>query len=198
MSIIADVDIVNMSLAEIGESPINSLDQNSSVARKVKAIYYLKRDELLRMHPWGFAKARVFLAKSVEKPVWGYSKYYLIPEDCLKILTIDVGEHPFHKEGRYIATDSDQAGLLYISRVEDSNLFDASFKTLFSKYLSANLAWPIKGSRTLRSDLMNEFNRELSLARGYSATEGTPHSILEFDGDGIIAGSAGRGRISTY
>lgn len=193
-----DVSLVNMALADIGEAPISDFNQNSSTARKVASIYYLKRDELLRSHPWAFAKKRILLAQSSDTPPWGYSKYHIIPDDCLRILDINTWDCPYHKEGSYIATDSDKVGLLYIYRVEDPNEFDSSFVALFSKYLSANLAWSIKGSRTLRSDLMNEFNRDLALARGYSATEGTPHADMSYEGDGEIITSARSGRISAY
>lgn len=193
-----DIDIVNMALTDIGEAPIQALSQNSSTAKKVDAIFELKRDELLRMHPWAFAKKRIKLAEAIEKPAWGYTKNFIIPDDCLRILEIDTGNCPFHKEGKYIATDVGTVGLLYIRRENDANLYDASFVSLFSKYLAASLAWSIKGSRTLRSDLMNEFNRDLALARGYSAMEGTPHAAMEFDGDGIVAASPRVGRISAY
>lgn len=198
MSVYSDVSIVNIALADIGEAPISSLDQNSSTAKKANAMYEIKRDELLRMHPWGFAKKRILLPLSLEKPAWGYANYYLIPSDSLKILDVDTGHHPFHKEGKYIATDATNVGLLYVKRETDTNMYDSSFVSLFAKYLSANLAWSIKGSRTLRSDLMNEFKADLALARGYSATEGTPNNLLELDGDGIVAGAAKVGRVSTY
>lgn len=198
MSIYSDVNIVNMALADIGESPISALDQNSSTAKKADAMYSIKRDELLRMHPWGFAKKRVLLAKAVEKPTWGYENFFLIPVDQVKILEVDTGHERFNKEGRYIATDAEKVGMLYIKRETDTNLYDPSFVSLFAKYLAANLAWSIKGSRTLRSDLMQEFLKDLALARGYSATEGTPLNAMEFDGDGIVAGAARAGQISRY
>ena len=193
-----DVIIANVALADIGEAPISALDQNSSTAKKISAMYDIKRDELLRMHPWGFAKKRVLLAKSLEVPSWGYANYCLIPSDNLKILEVDTGEHRFNKEGKYIATDATEVGMLYIHRETDADMFDASFVSLFAKYLSANLAWSVKGSRTLRSDLMNEFLKDLALARGYSATEGTPLNAMEFEGDGIVAGAARAGQISRY
>lgn len=193
-----DVSIVNGALALVGEAFLTSLDDNTSVAKKVKVIYDQKRDKLLREHPWGFSKARVLLALSSEKPPWGYHNKYIIPDDCLRVLEINCsGDHVV--EGKYILTNSKQVGLLYVKRVEDANIFDSSFVNLLILDLAADLAWSLKGSRTLREDLKTEFKQELRLARGYSATERTPPSNMEFGGEGIVAASAKYGRpISRY
>lgn len=194
----SDVTIINNALTKVGEAPITSIDEQSSVAKKVKIIFEQKRDNLLRKHPWGFAKERVMLALSSDTPAFGYSKKFILPEDNLRILKIDC-VRDFNKEGNYILTDASQVGLLYIKRVTDANIYDASFVELLSLDLASDLAFSLKGSRTLREDLKNEFERELRLARGYSATEGSPGSILDYGGEGIVAQSARVGhKLSRY
>lgn len=193
-----DVTIVNNALSLVGEAPISSLDESTSVAKKVKIIFEHKRDALLRSHPWGFAKSRVLLALSVDKPAFGYHNKFVLPDDCLRIIKLDC-VRPFNREGNYVLTDADQVGLLYVKRVTDANAYDSSFVHLLSLDLASDLAWSLKGSRTLREDLKNEFTTALRLARGYSATEGSPDSILDYGGEGIVAQSARVGhKISRY
>lgn len=193
-----DVGIVNTALVKVGEAPITSLDENTSVAKKAKIIYEQDRDSLLRCHPWGFAKKRVMLAKSSDKPAFGYQNQFILPDDCLRILSVHCGSS-FNKEGNFILTDDTQVGLLYVWRVDDANMYDASFSELLTLSLLSSFAWAFKGSRTLREDYMNQFATQLRLARGYSATEGSPGSILEYGGEGIVAQSARVGhKISRY
>lgn len=193
-----DVGIVNAALVKVGEAPITSLDENTSTAKKSKIIYTQDKDSLLRSHPWGFAKKRVMLALSTDKPAFGYQNKFILPDDCLRILDVYCGRM-FNKEGNYILTDDTQVGLLYVWRVDDANLFDASFVEILTLSLLSSFAWAFKGSRTLREDYMNQFAAQLRLARGYSATEGSPGSILEYGGEGIVAQSARVGhKISRY
>lgn len=192
-----DVSIVNTALAKVGEAPISSLDDQTSVASTIKILYEQKRDKLLREHPWNFAKARLLLALSANKPAFGYDNMFIIPDDCLRVLEISCNsEHS--KEGRYILTNAREVGLLYVKRETDANVYDASFVDLLSLGLAVDLAWALKGSRTLRDDLRTEFINELRLARGYSATESTPKSNMEY-GDGIVVTAAKAGhKISRY
>jgi hypothetical protein len=193
----SEVKISNLALVEIGESPISSLDESSKKARHLKTLFPMHRDRLLRAHPWAFAKKRVSLALDSEEPIFGYDKQFLLPTDWLKILEINANSR-YAREGDKILTDSEQVKLLYIFRNEDVNSWDASFVNLMAKSLSSELAWSLKGSRTLRSDLKAEFQRDFALAAHNSAYDSAPLHDMEFEGEGRIIAARSGGRIKGY
>jgi len=194
-----DIKICNLALAKLGESPITALSENNNRARLLRDLYYLKRDELLRMHPWGFARKRIALAQDSEVPLFDFGAQFLIPSDCLKILKIDCDSR-FSREGNKILADSTEMFLFYVFRNEDVDTYDSQFVSLFAEYLAIDLAWSLKGSRTLRADIFREFQNSLALARNSSATESTPLYDMEYEGEGrVMAARAGRStRITEY
>jgi hypothetical protein len=193
-----DVKICNLALAEIGEAPISSLTDDTKKARQLNTMYALKRDELLRMHPWGHSRKRVVLAKTNNTPLFDFAYEFLIPSDCLKILKIDC-DYRFSREGDKILTDSSEVRLFYVFRNEDPNSYDSEFVTMFAKYLAYSLAWSLKGTRTLREDLKNEFELSLRLARHSSAVESSPLYDMEYEGEGtLIAARSGAIRPDRY
>lgn len=190
-----------MALAKIGESPITSLDDKSKKARDLRALFDLKRDDLLRKHPWRFAIKRVNLVQDSEDPISQFSNQFLLPSDLIKIVGVTCTNDRYAREGNKILTDDSTVELLYIFRNEDVNSWDPSFVTVMAHFLAYDLAWSIKGSRTLRADLKNEFERELALARHSSAQEGAPPYYYSDEGEGELIAvrlQTGRGRLDTY
>lgn len=187
-----EVKICNLALVKIGESQISDLNESSKKARHLKILFPLKRDDLLRSHPWGHARKRVQLARDVTNPISGYGAQFIIPDDCLRILEIDCSDR-YSREGNRILTDASSVKLFYIFRNEDVNTWDASFVSLMATFLSVDLAWSIKGSRTLRADLQLEYQRDLALARNYSAQDSSPLYDMEYEGEGrVIANRVGK------
>jgi hypothetical protein len=191
-----DVKICNLALSKLGEAPITSLSDSTNKARTLNAMYGLKRDELLRMHPWGFAKKRQSLAKDLVKPLFEFSNQFLIPSDCLRILKIDA-EDKYSREGDKVLSNASEVFLFYIFRNEDPNSWDSEFVSLFANYLAIDLVWNLKGTRTLRADLDREFQEKLALARHTSATESTGLDSLEYNGQGTLI-AVRQGRPESY
>lgn len=192
----SEVKVCNLALVQIGETPIPSLEENSKKARHLKTLFPMVRDKLLRSHPWGFAKKRVLLAEDSTTPLFEYDKQFLLPSDWLKILQIECQDR-YVREGDKILTNASSVGLLYIFRNEDVNSWDSSFVNLMAKSLSVDLAWSLKGSRTLRADLTQEYRVDLALAMHNSAYDSTPLSDMEYEGEGRIVAKRS-GRIESY
>ncbi|MBR4592301.1 MAG: hypothetical protein IKO35_03750, partial [Elusimicrobiaceae bacterium] len=64
---ISKISICNLALAQLGQSPISSFEQDNEKARRLKLFYAPVRDEVLRTHNWGFAGVREPLALLSEK-----------------------------------------------------------------------------------------------------------------------------------
>lgn len=148
---------------------ITSFTQNTKEANLCEEIYFDFRDQLLEMHYWNFAQARVQLAvDSDDTPVFGFEFAYQLPADFLKIRSvhehdlgagsdIHVGSVPYKHEGDNILTDASECFLLYTRRVSDPNLMSGLFRRALSRMLSPTLAMAISNSASRALSLEKQF-----------------------------------------
>jgi hypothetical protein len=176
----SEVQICNVALSKLGESPIIALTEDSKAGRACNLIYTDTRDNLLRAHPWNFAVRRASLARLTTIPAYGFAYEYQLPTGCLKVLSMDPegDDIKFKVEGRKVLTDEAPANLLYIIRVTDSTQFDTLFTEVLSAKLSAELAVTLTDSINLADFLHQKYENALSEARGMDAQEGTPDNII--------------------
>jgi hypothetical protein len=165
------VQIVNNALIKIGASTILTLTENSEAARAANLIYEQVRDASIRDHVWNFAIRRVELAQNSTAPAFEFSYQYNLPSDCLRVLRMeDMGMY-YKIEGGKLLTDEGTAKILYLSRVEDVNLFDALFVEALSARIAAELSVTLSESNTLYSNMMEMYQRKIADARSMDAQE---------------------------
>jgi hypothetical protein len=145
---LSEVAIANMAATTLDDRRIASLDDDTSLARFVASEFGYVRDELLRLHPWTFAKARATLAPagSVDydlSTLFGWSYAYRLPDDCLRLFPLrcrgawNAPLVPHEREGRFILTNEPPPlKINYIKRVTVAPFFDP----LFARALGARLA----------------------------------------------------------
>lgn len=176
---ITKVEIVNIALARLGESPIQSLDEGSVPANMAKVFYDPAKRATLRDFNWNFSLATARLAKLVETPV-DFRFAFSLPADCLKAIrlrregTSDFSDPTgirFSVRGGKLCTDAENAILEYIAEVDDPALFDDKFIEAFSYKLASELAMPVKGSSELMANYMNVYTAKVSQAAALSAGE---------------------------
>jgi hypothetical protein len=167
----SEVQIVNNALIKIGASAILSLTENSEAARAANVIYEQVRDASIRDHIWNFAVTRVELAQSATAPAFEFAYQYQLPSDCLRVLQMESSSMVFKIEGRKLLTDEGTAKILYLSRVEDVNLFDPMFVEALSARLAAELAITLAESNSLYQNMMEMYQRKLGDARSVDAQE---------------------------
>tara|TARA_R110000822_G_scaffold225088_1_gene357934 strand:- start:2003 stop:2605 length:603 start_codon:yes stop_codon:yes gene_type:complete len=167
----SEVQIVNNALIKIGASAILSLTENSEAARAANVIYEQVRDASIRDHIWNFAVTRVELAQSATAPAFEFAYQYPLPSDCLRVLQMESSSMVFKIEGRKLLTDEGTAKILYLSRVEDVNLFDPMFVEALSARLAAELAITLAESNSLYQNMMEMYQRKLGDARSVDAQE---------------------------
>ena len=165
------VQIINNALIKIGASAILTLTENSESARAANLIYEQVRDASIRDHVWNFAIRRVELAQNSTAPAFEFSYQYNLPSDCLRVLQMeDMGMY-YKIEGGKLLTDEGTAKILYLSRVEDVNLFDALFVEALSARIAAELSVTLSESNTLYSNMMEMYQRKIADARSMDAQE---------------------------
>ena len=153
------LDICNLALSRLGESPITAIDPNGSLpARLCYMHYHPVRREVLCAHRWSFATTSATLQSS--EPATEGSTHQLrhsLPADCLRVL--GVNSRSWTLRGRGIYTTTPELRLLYIADVEDTALFEP----LFTEALVLRLAWklciPLINSTTARQALGEEYQR---------------------------------------
>ncbi len=179
---ISKITICNLALAQLGQAPISSLDQDDEKARRLNLFYEPVRDEVLRTHNWAFAAAEESLGL-IEEPQKNSGRYvYKYPAEALFIRRV------FNREGakepvkfreifrtdlhcRVLETTVPQAYAEYTRRILDENLFDSAFVKSFSLALACDLAVALTGDSTLAAQILQKYTLSLDEARRSNMTE---------------------------
>jgi hypothetical protein len=173
----SEISICNSALLKIGSERITSLTENNKRAILANEQYPKLRDEVLRAHPWNFAIRRVEVAALDTTPASEWDFYYQLPNDCLRVLDIDVDGAEWKVEGRYLATNEDTVVIKYITQITDVSYFDTIFCETLALRLAADLAYPITNSLQLSTAMWNAYNAQLRLCRSMDAQEGSPDQL---------------------
>ena len=168
------VEIINIALARLGESPIQSLDEGSVSANMAKLLYDAERQATLRDYPWNFALKQATLA-CFDADAAGFHKAFALPADCLRAVCLRGTDRkePFQyvlREG-LIYANTEHVTLEYVADVTDPARFDAKFVEAFSYKLASALAMSIKSSPELMANYMNVYNSLVNSAAALSLRE---------------------------
>ncbi len=165
-------DLANDALGQIGQTFITNIDDDTETSNLVKRFLDEARDAVLREHNWGFARKRVELAATTT-PVYDWNYAYVLPADNLRIIRLGVSDDiPYAIEGNTLVSNDATAFVLYIRKVEDTNLWDAMFYQLVSTLLASKLAMPLASSYKMASDLYSLYQSKLLDAQAVDRQEG--------------------------
>lgn len=166
------IEICNMALTRIGQSPIEALTEASEAARKCNQFYEHDRRIVLRRYPWPWATRRVELASMTYNPQ-DYLYAYRYPADsvCLRKIYAVCGDHlrPLPEFVSYQIA-SDASGLVlytneprviaeYTADVKDASLFDEMFCEALSWKLAASIAFKLVGDAQVSQMATSEYER---------------------------------------
>lgn len=171
----SEVAICNSALIKLGADRITSLSDNTKEARLCNEQYAKMRDELLSQHFWNFAISRVELSALVDTPAFGYSKYFAVPSDILRVIEVDGDPEwnlEYHDNQRVIATNESQVFIKGIFQVTNTTLFSRMFDDALSWRLAAELSIALSDSASLQENMFQLAQRALSDARAFDAQEG--------------------------
>ena len=151
------VEIVNIALARLGESPIQSLTEDSGPARTVSLLFDSARRSALRDYDWSFAIRTASLARLAVTPdEFDFRFAYALPPDCLRALRLRSGGSYLIRY-TYVYTDDPAPTLEYVADVTDTEKFDAKFTEAFTYKLASELAMSVKGSPDLMAAMSNAY-----------------------------------------
>lgn len=173
------VQLSNAALSLLGDSPITSLEDDTTRARLCKSFWPIVRDDVLREHPWKCALKRTSLALLVAVPVFGFSNQFQLPGDCIRVIGIDddYGDIRWQREGNKILADSTSMKILYVYRLEDSAQYDPILTMCMVFKLAMVLASAITDKVTMIEGLSKLYSIELNKARPVNAQEASSQAF---------------------
>lgn len=184
--------LANRTLQKTGaQSRLSSLDDVSKHARVLKESYDQVRRRELRANVWNFSKKRVGLPAESIAPVFGFTKQYVLPSDCLRVLEVGQmrvdlasmdyrsgGETQFKIEGGRILTNlASPLYILYIGDITDTSKWDACFDDVFCDRWALETVESIAQSTTKKESLKDDYRRSIYEARLANAIENPPEAF---------------------
>jgi hypothetical protein len=153
------LDICNMALSRLGESPIPDLNPNGSLPSRMCYMHYHPvRREVLCANRWSFATVRTTLTSAEQNSNDDtHQLRHSLPPDCLRVLGVNT--RSWTLRGRAVYAPAQQIKLLYIADVEDTALFDPLFIDAMVLRLAWKICIPLINSTTARQALGEEYQR---------------------------------------
>lgn len=168
------LDICNMALGKLGESPLSAIDSNGTLPSRLCYMHYHPaRREVLCATRWSFATRKITLTSAEPAADEEHAVAHTLPPDCLRVLQVN---HPqWTLRGRCIYCPVTDIRLLYTADVEDCALFDPLFAEALAVRLACKLCIPLINSTTALQALREEYRR-VSLPQAAHANAVQAHS----------------------
>lgn len=197
MAVASETDIANRALSKLGDVRITDISQdNTKAARAMNHRFEFLRDLTISSYPWRFAMEIASLAADSTDPAWGFAKRYLLPTDCLRLITIgDVAvnadtigvqyrvggegffpsDAPFEVIGQYIHTDiSAPLKVIYLKQITDTGLFPDIFVEMLACRLAYDACEELTQSSSKKQDIEREFRSFMMEAYRIDALQRPP------------------------
>ena len=161
------IDLCSMALLKLGESPIQSLVDDTVSAKLSRTLFNPVIDALLALHPWRFATQEITLNKNSEGD-------FLIPSDVLRVLKTNgklVGDK--------IISDNDSISILAVVRTVPEK-FPSYFVSLAATRLAMEFCIPLIGDQTVFRMLVAMYETELQTAKFIDSTTSVSDAISDF------------------
>lgn len=179
---ISKITICNLALAQLGQTPISSLEQEDEKARRLNLFYDPVRDEVLRTHNWAFAGVCEPLALLDKEASKDGDFTYKYPAEALfirRVFDLQTPQNSLAFKERFradlhcrvLCVASRTARAEYTRRITDENLFDPAFVKSFSLALACDLAVALTGDAQLAAQVLQKYTLSLDEARRSNMTE---------------------------
>ena len=183
------VEVCNLALSLLKSPAITNIDTPTNEVERQCALWYdVSRKEILRKHPWNFAKKRAVITRSADAPAFGFADKYELPNDFIRLRFIGedneglVGISYDIEQDKYLLIDNDGGASLqigYIFNEETVVRFDSLFLKALALQLAVNLSYGLAGKTTLRTDVRDMLMEALAEARSINGQDKPPIRITK-------------------
>jgi hypothetical protein len=172
-----DVDVCNQALAQLGADPITALGDAQKEATLCADMYPWVRDAVLMEMEWRFAMTRYELPPLADTPAFGFSHLFAIPNDTLRVISVNDNKYPWRIEGDRILTNAGMAQVVAIARVSEVGAWSAAFAEIMIIRLAHELCIPLTKSRALAGQLYDTYMAKLRRAAASESQQGTSEAL---------------------
>jgi hypothetical protein len=158
-------DIANQALKALGSKLINNMSDGTPNASFCSQFMGAAVDTILSEEDWGAVTSRASLNQLAETPAFGPAYYYQMPNDYVRLISIDTGEEAFTVEGDRIATDAQTVDLVYVARPADPAKLTPYLRTAIAAQLALLLSIPLSSSEGTAARIQGQYMAAISLAR---------------------------------
>ncbi len=161
------IDLCSMALLKLGETPIQSLTDDSAAVQLSRTLFDTVTDSLLSLYPWRFAIQSIDLVKNTDNN-------FVIPSDVLRVLKSD-GQIM----GNKILSDADTTHIIAITKTAPEK-FPGYFASLVATRLAMEFCIPLLGDQTVFRMLVALYESELQNAKFIDSTTSISDTISDF------------------
>lgn len=161
------IDICSMALLKLGESPIQSLSDDTPSSQLARTLFDSVADTLISLHPWRFATRQLELTKNTQDD-------FLVPTDVLRVL-----DCPGHIIGNKIKSTSDKINITALVRTPVSD-YPSYFSSLLATRLAMEFCISLSGDQTVFRMLVALYETELQSAKFIDGTQSSASHLGDF------------------
>lgn len=176
---VSRVEIANMALLKLGQPSLMSLEDNAVNAQRASQEMEPALETVLRSYPWPFAIARVQLQRLLERPLYQFSYYYKMPQDIVRITSLNTQGEAYSLENGKIATNATSVHVKYVSKDQALTNMDMTTCDVVATNLAARLCLIITENPQVQQQLWQQYEILLMQARNTWAIEDMPQSVIE-------------------
>jgi len=188
------LDICNMALAILGQDYMSSLTEENQRAVLCNQYYDIVRQQLLRSHDWGWARAKdkLVLLREEEDGPEASTQVYQKPANCLFVIRLYnegpkrwIDDREFKLEydatiaNEVIRSRMTEAYAEYVRDISDTTIFDSQFIAALAALLAHEIAMSLTGSTQLSQLAMQKYQLALDAARYSNKVEQLEDAVFQ-------------------
>ena len=170
-------DIANIALGHLGSPLILDIDDSSNkAARSLKAAFVDAAKKVGYMHDWNCLRSRQELVQTGNTPPGGYEFEYLLPAQCLRVITINDDDQRsdndnWDVEGRLLLTDADSVILKFTKYIPQVTKWSPGYVEAVALELAGRTAVAITQSKGKSVEMKQQFQLELAAFKKMDSAE---------------------------
>lgn len=168
---ITKLQVYNLALVQLGQSPITDLNTVNPTMTKLNALYQIAIEGLIEEQRWDFATKHVQLVLAASGNIGAYDKRYTLPVDLLKInIVYSTEDDPYGSQIEYdvqfngLLTNSDTVYMEYIYDLTANSSFDATFAEALAFRLAALCSPAVYHSVSTTNNLSSKAGNKQAIA----------------------------------
>lgn len=178
-----NIDICSKALIKIGATSISSFDEPTAEAEVAQNLYDISKTSLISSYPWNFAIKQTKLNRLNQTPVSDYQFSYMLPNDCLRIISAGSTYKSKGLEYRIfnnqLQSNYQDIVITYIADIIAEQLPVFFTEVLIAK-LAAQFCLPLTESTSRAEFLTKRFEEELKKAKLLDSQQSTPKAFEDF------------------